>query len=213
MIVLEVVDKLKELGGKTSLSLSDKQDIESLYKEVLDKTFVKTSCSDCYRDAVIEMSVYLNKNGCMKEKSNYGLKNGVLLQMSFGDSKFYTNANLTDEAAETYLGKYPGNANYFSKLPKDWKERVEKRLKPKETEYNQVLLDTLVESLKDGVSKEAVVESFKGYQINGKKVTKKLLTAHVSKALDLLEDEAAKENDEHYAQSDNEVHADESEIE
>lgn len=185
MDVLEVVNRLEELGGLASLSSSDKQEIESLYSEVLDKTFIRTSCKDCYRDAVIEMYVYLKKNGKMKEKSNYRLKNGVLLQMAFGSSAFYTNANLTDEVAETYLKNNPGNAGYFSKLPKDWKERVRKRFERKEPEYNQELLGDITEAFKDGVSRESVEESFKDYQINGKKITKKMLTAHIDKAMEL----------------------------
>ena len=79
----EVVDKLKELGELPSYSSSDKSEIERLYKEVLGKEFTKTSCNDCYRDAVIEMTVYIKKNNRMKEKCNYILKNGVLLQPEF----------------------------------------------------------------------------------------------------------------------------------
>lgn len=41
----------------------------------------------------------------MKEKCNYILKNGVLLQPEFGSNKMYTNDNLTDEVAEKYLAK------------------------------------------------------------------------------------------------------------
>ena len=186
MEVLEVVDRLKELGGIASLSSNDKQEIEALYAEVLDKKFVRTSCNDCYRDAVIEMSVYLKKNGKMKEKSNYGLKNGVLLQMGFGSSEFYTNANLTDEIAETYLAKYPDNSNYFSKIPDDWKERVSKRFS---VQYNQNLLDDIIQSIKDGVSKESIQESFNDYLVNGKKVTKKSLIAHIKEAQRIISKE------------------------
>ena len=105
MELKEVVDKLKELGGLPSYSSSDKSEIERLYKEVLGKEFTKTSCNDCYRDAVIEMTVYIKKNNRMKEKCNYRLKNGVLLQPEFGSSEMYTNDNLTDEVAESILPK------------------------------------------------------------------------------------------------------------
>lgn len=74
MELKEVVDKLKELGDLPSYSSSDKSEIERLYKEVLGKEFTKTSCNDCYRDAVIEMTVYIKKNNRMKEKCNYILK-------------------------------------------------------------------------------------------------------------------------------------------
>ena len=63
----------------------------------------------------------------MKEKSNYALKNGVVLQMGFSSSEMYTNANLTDESTERYLAKNPGDIKYFSRAPEDWKARAEKR--------------------------------------------------------------------------------------
>lgn len=187
MEVIDVVNRLKELGSIASLSSSDKAEIENLYVLVLDKKFVRTSCSDCYHDAVIEMSVYLNKNGKMKEKSEYGLKNGVLLQMGFGSSEMYTNANLTDEAAEKYLAKYPDNIKYFSKKPDDWEERVKSR-RDGNVVINDELVSLMVEAMKDGVSSKSIQEEFKGYKISGKAITKKVLTAHVNKALEVFAD-------------------------
>ena len=105
-------------------SPSEREEIESLYLEVLDKKFVRTSCNDCYKDAVFEMYAYLKKNGKMKEKTLYRLKNGALLQMKFGSGEFYTNANLTDEAAERFLGMNPEKVNLFSVVPDDWKVRA-----------------------------------------------------------------------------------------
>lgn len=185
MEVIDVVNRLKELGSIASLSSSDKEEIENLYVLVLDKKFIRTSCSDCYHDAVIEMSVYLNKNGKMKEKSEYGLKNGVLLQMGFGSSEMYTNANLTDEAAEKYLAKYPDNIKYFSKKPDDWEERVKSR-KYGNVVINDELISLMVESMKDGVTCKSIQEEFKSYKISGKTITKKSLTAHVNKALEVF---------------------------
>lgn len=187
MEVIEVVNRLKELGSIASLSSSDKAEIESLYALVLDKKFVRTSCSDCYHDAVIEMSVYLNKNGKMKEKSEYGLKNGVVLQMEFGSSEMYTNANLTDEIAEKYLERYPDNIKYFSKKPDDWKERINKRKEDKDkVVIDDELVSLMVESMKDGVTSKSIQEEFKSYKISGKTITKKSLTAHVNKALEVF---------------------------
>ena len=172
MEVIDVVNRLKELGSIASLSSSDKEEIENLYVLVLDKKFIRTSCSDCYHDAVIEMSVYLNKNGKMKEKSEYGLKNGVLLQMG-------------DEAAEKYLAKYPDNIKYFSKKPDDWEERVKSR-KYGNVVINDELISLMVESMKDGVTCKSIQEEFKSYKISGKTITKKSLTAHVNKALEVF---------------------------
>lgn len=185
MEVIDVVNRLKELGSIASLSSSDKAEIESLYALVLDKKFVRTSCSDCYLDAVIEMSVYLNKNGKMKEKSEYGLKNGVLLQMGFGSAEMYTNANLTDEVAEKYLAKYPDNIKYFSKKPDDWEERVKSR-KSGSVVIDDELVSLMVESMKDGVTSKSIQKEFKSYKISGKTITKKSLTTHVNKALEVF---------------------------
>ena len=66
----EVVDKLKELGDLPSYSSSDKSEIERLYKEVLGKEFTKTSCNDCYRDAVIGLGLQLAGNGQVDRNCN-----------------------------------------------------------------------------------------------------------------------------------------------
>ena len=58
MEVIDVVNRLKELGSIASLSSSDKVEIENLYTLVLDKKFARTSCSDCYHDAVIDCLLY-----------------------------------------------------------------------------------------------------------------------------------------------------------
>ena len=189
--VIEVVNRLNELGGIASLSSSDKAEIDKLYALVLDKKFVRTSCSDCYHDAVIEMKLYLKKNGKMKEKSEYGLKNGALLQMEFGSSEFYTNENLTDEIAERYLAKYPDNIKFFSKHPEDWKDRIQNRGKA----YDAEVLTLVKESLKDGVSEESILEEYKSYKVSGKKVTKKLLGEYIKEASDIISQEHGVEDD------------------
>ena len=191
--VLVVLDRLKELGSIASLSYSDKTEIEQLYKEVLDKNFVRTSCNDCYRDAIIEMRVYLKKNGSMQEKSEYALKNGVLLQMEFGKSEFYTNANMTDEVAEKYLGKYPDGIKFFSKKPNDWKERVQKKQYPK---INEELVTLMVEALNDGVSQDSLKDEFASYKLNGKTISKRTLELHVKKAAEISSENAVKQVDE-----------------
>lgn len=195
MEVIEVVDRLKELGSIASLSSSDKEEIENLYSIVLDKKFIRTSCSDCYHDAVIEMIVYLNKNGKMKEKTEYGLKNGIVLQMEFGSSEMYTNANLTDEAAEKYLAKYPYNIKYFSKKPEDWQERVKAR-NGGNVVINDELVSLMVEAMKDGVTSKSIQEEFKDYKISDKKISKKVLMANVNKALEVFADSSSDEDNE-----------------
>ena len=146
MTVLEVVDKLKELGGKLPLSSSDKSDIEVMYHE-------------------------------------------VLLQAGFGSGEMYTNDNLTDEAAERFLAGNSKGIVFFALTPSDWEERVEKRKNPV-TALDETLVSELVKAFQvEGATVKIVKEAFKTYQVDGKKVTVKLLDAHIKKAQSLLEPE------------------------
>lgn len=128
MTIPEIMDytrKVADTQGK--LPFRDKELIQELHKEVLDIGFEVTTCSDCYRDAAIRIFTYLKKHGKMKEKREYALLNGALIQMAFGSSSLYTNANLTDEVAEEYLAIKPEKIILFAKYPEDWKARCSQR--------------------------------------------------------------------------------------
>ena len=187
----DVINKLNRLGESSApLTANDKDEIESLYTQVLDKKFVRTSCNDCYHDAIIEMICYIKKHGKMKEKCAYKLKNGVLLQMEFGSSDFYVNETLTDEIAEQYLAKYPDSILFFAEYPEDWKERAAKKVekqkkksKGKEVELDAQLLGELAEALKiEGATEEDVRASFSEYQLNGEVVTPEVLDEYINAA-------------------------------
>lgn len=121
--VKKAVGKLELLRGKgSSLTDSDKREIEALHEQVLDRPLTRTSCSSCYEDAVIMLLLYIRKNGKFKEKCSFKLKNGVLLQPEFGSSEFYTNDNLTDKVAREYLAKHPDNINLFAEYPEDFNQ-------------------------------------------------------------------------------------------
>lgn len=131
----------------------------------------------------------------MKEKSNYTLKNGVLLQTEFGSNTMYTNANLTDEVAENYLAKDPKGEIFFASMPTDWEERVKKRFSL-EIELNEELINILVDTLKSGATITSIKETFKTYSIDGKKVTAKVLDAHLKAAKDIIVNDAPKDDSE-----------------
>lgn len=187
----DVINKLNRLGESSApLTANDKDEIESLYTQVLDKKFVRTSCNDCYHDAIIEMICYIKKHGKMKEKCAYKLKNGVLLQMEFGSSDLYVNETLTDEIAEQYLAKYPDNILFFAEYPEDWKERAAKKVEKKKkkskgeaVELDAQLLGELAEALKiEGATEEDVRASFSEYQLNGEVVTPEVLDEYINAA-------------------------------
>lgn len=124
----------------------------------------------------------------MKEKCNYSLKNGVLLQVAFGSGEFITNANITDENAEAYLRNNPQDANLFAELPEDWKERVnEKPVKEIQLDFELVAL--IQETLATGATVKSTREAYKGYELAGVKITNKVLDAHVKAAQDNLKSE------------------------
>lgn len=120
MTVEEAKTLCNELRGRfdAPFSLVDKQTIEKLYFEVLARPFKPTTCQQCYHDGLIEIYCYLNKHNAMKEKSNYTLRAGFIIQCpDFMDGKVFTNANLTDEVAAAYLERFPNKAVFFATIP------------------------------------------------------------------------------------------------
>lgn len=122
MTYLEAKEAVEKLQGKMDASFSnaDKKKIEELYFEVLRKTFVHTSCQQCYHDAVIEMLVYLRKYRKLKTKCNYRMRAGFIISCpDFYAGKIFTNDNLTDKVAKEYLDKYPKQEVMFSEIPEE----------------------------------------------------------------------------------------------
>lgn len=60
----------------------------------------------------------------MAQKSNYRLKNGVVIRYK---GMPYTHVNITDEVASAYLKENPGHASRFDVIPS--KEQIEKEAK------------------------------------------------------------------------------------
>jgi len=102
---------------------SERSAIETLYNKVCGKPIRRSGCSDCYRDAYIEVVTTLKRLGNMPTIPNYILKAGALIH-EFGSSDFYTLNNIPDDVAERWLARYPQDEELFEKMPSDWKERV-----------------------------------------------------------------------------------------
>lgn len=130
--------KAERLRGRfdAPFSFSDKKEIEVMYWEVLGKRLSPTNCQQCYHDALIEIYLYLKNNNKMKEKSNYRLRAGFIINTpAFNNGKVYSNANLTDEVAESYLAKYPKQVKMFEVLPKGFSVKsVQTKAKKAEAE-------------------------------------------------------------------------------
>ena len=71
----EKVTYLLDKIGDRTFENEDKKSVERLYREVLDEELQKTSCRDCYKDALLEINAYLIKNNSLKPKRHYKLKN------------------------------------------------------------------------------------------------------------------------------------------
>lgn len=122
MELAEVNKIIEDLKGHfdAPFSSSDKSRIESLYYEVIGKTFVPTSCQQCYHDGLIEIYHYIKKYGKMAEKLNYRLKAGAIINCpAFMGGKVFSNDNLTDEVAKNYLKQFPDNVELFQKVPEE----------------------------------------------------------------------------------------------
>ena len=118
MTVDEVKILLSDLnrGYNTPYSSAEQATIERLYYEVLGKRLSGCRCPDKWHDAVLEINSYIKKHGKMKEKSNYKLRAGVILQIA-GSSEIYTNDNLTDEVAAAFLKEHPNATGRFEVIP------------------------------------------------------------------------------------------------
>ena len=118
MTVDEVKILLSDLnrGYNTPYSSAEQATIERLYYEVLGKRLSGCRFPDKWHDAVLEINSYIKKHGKMKEKSNYKLRAGVILQIA-GSSEIYTNDNLTDEVAAAFLKEHPNATGRFEVIP------------------------------------------------------------------------------------------------
>ena len=123
MVLLEEM-KAHYDDGFTS---SERSTIENLYSFVCRKPIRRSGCSDCYRDAYIELTTKLKRLGKMPKTPLYVLKAGALLH-EFGSSDFYTLDNIPEDFAEKWLSKNPKDIVLFETYPSDWKERAEARV-------------------------------------------------------------------------------------
>ena len=108
-------------------SSSDRRLIEHLYGTLLNRHVRRSGCADCYRDAYIELTYFINHTKTLKTMSNYVLKPGVVIHPA-GSSKFYANASITDEVAEAYLAEFPKAISKFKSYPSDYLSRIEARV-------------------------------------------------------------------------------------
>lgn len=133
MQIEEARNKVAELRGRfdAPFSSSDKETIGNLYWEVLRKTLRPTNCQQCYHDALIEIYLYLKNNNKMKQKTNYRMRAGYIINSpKFDNGKVYSNDNLTDEVAERYLAQFPKSVSMFEALPKGFSiEKIIKKVK------------------------------------------------------------------------------------
>ena len=103
----------------------DRSLLDSLYFNIFGREITNRGCSDCYRDAYMEILIYLKRNKAMPKKSDFVLKAGAIITF-FGEPKCYSNANITDEAALRFLALNPSNEKLFEKLPEGWRSRLPK---------------------------------------------------------------------------------------
>lgn len=143
-------------------------------------------CTNCYSDALFELLTLNIERAMQKEECKFKLRGGkLLLDAVNGDvSKAMTQANISDELALYHLKTNPYCEEYFEELPADWKEMVEKfdidtigKDKSNSEEFDperyRAIIDEMAEDLKGGMSKNKLIEKFKGVEFEGKNLTNK----------------------------------------
>lgn len=123
----ETMTRLKEMESRyqDGFSSLDRSLLDNLYFNIFGREITNRGCCDCYRDAYMEILIYLKRNKAMPKKSDFVLKAGAIITF-FGEPKCYSNANITDEAALRFLAMNPSNEKLFEHLPEGWKSRLPK---------------------------------------------------------------------------------------
>lgn len=180
--VFERVTVLWNAGDVRPYSDAERVEIEKMYTAVLGCQIRTCNCSEKWRDAVIEMYVYLKKNGKMHTKSQYILKAGVVIQPD-GTSDVYTNANLTDAVAAEFLQKYPAAKGLFEKIP-DNTSNGGNAAKSNENGQsadvsNAAVKSAIAAALESGTAKTKIKSDFAGREIDGVKLTQRLVAEYI----------------------------------
>ena len=133
-------------GG--GLSYPQKTRVQELTRLILHAEVRQCNCSDRFLDALFMCRKQLKTYGIMKP-CNYRLKNNVVLQFQ---NNVYTNANLTDEVAESYLAKYPNTTYFLEKRPIEVSEKQVADQEPVKRSEGDDLTEA-VEAIKDAFSR------------------------------------------------------------
>ena len=136
----ETMTRLKEMESRyqDGFSSLDRSLLDSLYFNIFGREITNRGCSDCYRDAYMEILIYLKRNKAMPKKSDFVLKPGAIITF-FGEPKCYSNANITDEAALRFLAINPSNEKLFEHLPEGWRSRLPKSDAPEVEDKDAVI--------------------------------------------------------------------------
>ena len=102
-------------------SSSDRLFINDMSVVVLSKCVRNSSCSDCYRDAYLEIYHKLKMLGTMPKEKKFVLRAGVLLHFN---GKMYVNENLTDDIAVAAISDNVGRKDLFQKFPDNLDELI-----------------------------------------------------------------------------------------
>ena len=102
-------------------SSSDRLFINDMSVVVLSKCVRNSSCSDCYRDAFLEIYHKLKMLGTMPKEKKFVLRAGVLLHFN---GKMYVNENLTDDIAVAAISDNVGRKDLFQKFPDNLDELI-----------------------------------------------------------------------------------------
>ena len=117
------MERLSEMRDRfdAGFSSSDRLFINDMSVVVLSKCVRNSSCSDCYRDAFLEIYHKLKMLGTMPKEKKFVLRAGVLLHFN---GKMYVNENLTDDIAVAAISDNVGRKDLFQKFPDNLDELI-----------------------------------------------------------------------------------------
>lgn len=151
----DTLNRLLEMRERfdAGFSSSDRLFISKVYETLFSHPIKNPGCSDCFRDAWLEIIHRLKQDKIMPKEKKFVLRRGVLLHAFNGE--VFTNANISDEIAMDAINESRNRSKLFEKLPDNWEDqcKARKALKDKES------------ATKQGVSREELQDSVESLKV------------------------------------------------
>jgi len=133
------------------------RDLLNVYLKVFEEN-LKTSCGNCIGDSIIRLQIELRKYNLTnkikqeimsKEKREYVMKPGSVIDMVFSTGEYHTPDNMTDAKARKLISRNPAYFKLFIKYPKDEVDKILDKRTDAEKEAEKIATEKAADEKKE----------------------------------------------------------------